>query len=164
MPKLTVVFDDKLIIKDGVSVEFTGEGIAAFDAVVSAQGHSDKNAIQWDGTSGDIETKDGSANVACTANIVTAYANAFDAEKERQKQEELAQDAVAMAKEQRNALLAETDHEALADRTMSEAMVAYRQALRDLPADTANWNPVLVWDFDTNRAVVAGVNFPTKPE
>ena len=48
----------------------------------------------------------------------------------------------------RNQLLAETDHLALSDHVLSAEMTAYRQALRDLPANTADpANPV----------------FPTKP-
>jgi len=48
----------------------------------------------------------------------------------------------------RNRLLAETDYLALADSTLTDEMRAYRQALRDLPANTADpANPV----------------FPTKP-
>ena len=48
----------------------------------------------------------------------------------------------------RNQLLAETDYLALADHTLSAEMTAYRQALRDLPANTTDpANPV----------------FPTKP-
>ena len=44
----------------------------------------------------------------------------------------------------RTALLMETDHYALADVTMSDAMKTYRQALRDVPQqadfpDTINW-------------------------
>ena len=38
----------------------------------------------------------------------------------------------------RNQLLAETDIYGLSDVTMSEAMKTYRQALRDLPANTAD--------------------------
>lgn len=41
------------------------------------------------------------------------------------------------AREKRNQLLAETDFYALSDVTMSDAMTAYRQALRDLPANEA---------------------------
>ena len=49
---------------------------------------------------------------------------------------------------ERNQLLAETDHLALSDHVLSAEMTAYRQALRDLPANTADpANPV----------------FPTKP-
>ena len=43
----------------------------------------------------------------------------------------------------RNQLLAETDYLALADVTLTDEMRAYRQALRDLPANTADpANPV----------------------
>ena len=38
----------------------------------------------------------------------------------------------------RNELLAETDYLALADHTLSAEMTAYRQALRNLPANTAD--------------------------
>ena len=44
---------------------------------------------------------------------------------------------------QRNFLLFETDYLALSDVTMSVEMAAYRQALRDLPANTTDpANPV----------------------
>ena len=43
----------------------------------------------------------------------------------------------------RNRLLAETDYLALADSTLTDEMRAYRQALRDLPANTEDpANPV----------------------
>lgn len=52
-------------------------------------------------------------------------------------------------RDQRNKLLAETDYLALSDVTMSSEMTTYRQALRDLPANTTDpANPV----------------WPTKPE
>ena len=38
----------------------------------------------------------------------------------------------------RNHLLAETDYLALADATLTDEMRAYRQALRDLPANTTD--------------------------
>ena len=44
---------------------------------------------------------------------------------------------------QRNQLLAETDYLALADSTLTDEMRDYRQALRDLPANTVDpANPV----------------------
>ena len=48
------------------------------------------------------------------------------------------------ARNKRNQLLAETDWTASSDVTMSDAMTAYRQALRDVPAQegfptTINW-------------------------
>jgi len=52
-------------------------------------------------------------------------------------------------KEKRNSLLAETDWWVLPDRTPTQEQLAYRQALRDLPANTEDLaNPV----------------WPTKPE
>ena len=48
----------------------------------------------------------------------------------------------------RNALLQETDIYALSDVTMSDEMKTYRQALRDLPANTSD---------------PANPTFPTKP-
>ena len=39
---------------------------------------------------------------------------------------------------QRNALLKDTDHFALADNTLSDDMKTYRQSLRDLPANTSD--------------------------
>ena len=58
---------------------------------------------------------------------------------------------------ERDRLLAETDWMALGDVTMSSAMKTYRQALRDLPA---NSDPKL----DSNGALdMSSVKFPTKP-
>ena len=52
-------------------------------------------------------------------------------------------------RQERNALLAETDWWAVADRTMTQAEIDYRQALRDVPAQAG---------FPEN------VTWPTKPE
>jgi len=46
-------------------------------------------------------------------------------------------------RQERNRLIAETDYLALSDNTMSAEMTTYRQALRDLPANTTDpTNPV----------------------
>jgi len=46
-------------------------------------------------------------------------------------------------RQQRNRLIAETDYLALSDSTLTTEMAAYRQALRDLPANTTDpTNPV----------------------
>ena len=51
--------------------------------------------------------------------------------------------AFAALRTRRNQLLAETDYLALSDQTMTAEMQAYRQALRDLPANTEDpANPV----------------------
>ena len=57
-------------------------------------------------------------------------------------------EALANLRSRRNKLLAETDYLALADNTLTDAMKTYRQALRDLPANTA----------DPQK-----VTYPTKP-
>ena len=58
---------------------------------------------------------------------------------------------------ERDRLIAETDWWVLPDRTASEAQLAYRQALRDLPD---NSTPVL---DNTTRLGISGVTWPTKP-
>lgn len=45
---------------------------------------------------------------------------------------------MAALRAKRNQLLAETDYLALSDATLSEDMRTYRQALRDLPANTSD--------------------------
>jgi len=50
---------------------------------------------------------------------------------------------MAALRRQRNQLLTETDYLALADSTLTDEMRTYRQALRDLPANTVDpANPV----------------------
>jgi len=52
-------------------------------------------------------------------------------------------DCLRWLRNRRNELLAETDYLALSDVTMTDEMRTYRQALRDLPANTADpANPV----------------------
>lgn len=67
-------------------------------------------------------------------------------------------DAFSMKKlrEVRDELLAETDWMAVGDRTMSQAEVDYRQALRDLPANSPNveYHSDGTWQ---------NVTWPTKP-
>jgi hypothetical protein len=54
-----------------------------------------------------------------------------------------AEETLARLRRQRNQLLAETDYLALADSTLTDEMRTYRQALRDLPANTTDpSNPV----------------------
>jgi hypothetical protein len=49
---------------------------------------------------------------------------------------------MATIRETRDGLLAETDHYALRDVDLSDEMITYRQALRDLPATVNIDNPV----------------------
>ena len=59
--------------------------------------------------------------------------------------------AIAGLREDRNRKLASTDWYALQDVTMSDAMTAYRQDLRDLPAGL------------TTKAEVEAVSWPVQP-
>tara|TARA_R110002012_G_scaffold40677_5_gene112042 strand:+ start:387 stop:701 length:315 start_codon:yes stop_codon:yes gene_type:complete len=49
-----------------------------------------------------------------------------------------AEQALARLRTKRNQLLAETDYMALSDATLSADIQTYRQALRDLPANTSD--------------------------
>ena len=54
-----------------------------------------------------------------------------------------AEQALSSLRSKRNQLLTETDYLALADSTLTDEMRSYRQALRDLPANTVDpANPV----------------------
>ena len=75
---------------------------------------------------------------------------ARDAEEQAWRDGQLDRDLYRL-REDRNRLLAQTDFYALSDVTMSDAMEAYRQDLRDLPSG-----------LDTVDKV-ANVTWPTKP-
>ena len=65
------------------------------------------------------------------------------AEQQRFETEELPLIQLENLRAVRNRLLAETDYLALADATLTDEMRTYRQALRDLPANTADpANPI----------------------
>ena len=65
------------------------------------------------------------------------------AEIEAYKRDVLPVEQMKELRRQRNQLLAETDYLALADSTLTDEMRSYRQALRDLPANTVDpANPV----------------------
>ena len=82
----------------------------------------------------------------------------FTAEEEAQRDaEELAWSngafdrAIAEVRDKRNALLAETDHLALSDNTLTTEMTTYRQSLRDITNNVTTLD-----DID-------GITWPTKP-
>ena len=62
--------------------------------------------------------------------------------------------AIADVRLKRNALLAETDHLALSDNTLTTEMTTYRTKLRDLPGTVTDEN---------TAAEVDAITFPTKP-
>ena len=72
-------------------------------------------------------------------------------------------EAMSLLREARNNLMSETDFWALPDSPeMTEAQAAYRQALRDLPAN--NPNALLRYENDNFNSVWVNVTWPTKPE
>ena len=87
---------------------------------------------------------------ALTGEITTVPLTAEEiAEREAYARDVLPVEQMKALRRRRNQLLAETDYLALADSTLTDEMRDYRQALRDLPANTVDpANPV----------------FPTKPE
>ena len=65
------------------------------------------------------------------------------AEREAYERDVLPGSLLDNLRRERNRLLAETDYLALSDQTLTAEMAAYRQALRDLPANTVDpANPV----------------------
>ena len=60
------------------------------------------------------------------------------AEREAYARDVLPVEQMAALRAKRNQLLAETDYLALSDVTLSDDMRTYRQALRDLPANTSD--------------------------
>ena len=69
-----------------------------------------------------------------------------------------AAEPMAELRRQRDRLLAETDWWGVTDRTMSAEETAYRQALRDMPAN--NPSPTLSGE---NNDIIGNITWPTKP-
>ena len=78
-------------------------------------------------------TTNGSTGETVETRLTGAEAEAWRAERSL-SDEEVLQDL----REERNRRLAETDYLALSDVTLSTEMAEYRQALRDLPANTSD--------------------------
>ena len=83
-----------------------------------------------------VEYTDSNGKTVTVAEQKTAYDTKISDEK------------AVSARNKRDGLLSDTDHYALSDVTMSDAMKTYRQALRDVPQQT---------DFPTT------ISWPTKP-
>ena len=69
------------------------------------------------------------------------------------------EDAMAMLRAERDALLTASDWMVLPDRTPTDAQLAYRQALRDLPANYPNARKT--WDEASIDYIWADVTWPT---
>jgi len=79
-----------------------------------------------------------------TGEVTTVHLTAVEiAEREAYERDVLPGVLLENLRAKRNQLLAETDYLALADSTLTDEMRDYRQALRDLPANTEDpANPV----------------------
>ena len=69
------------------------------------------------------------------------------------------EDAMSILRLERNALLGNSDWMVLSDRTATDEQLAYRQALRDLPANYPN--AYKTWDESASDLVWANVTWPT---
>ena len=135
--KITIVPDDRLIGIGGTFFEDIQQDLSWIPSNV--------HAVQWSDSSGEIEYNDGTPNEIISDLGIYAQAQTdFDNETQRiVSAVEAARDYWEELRTKRNQLLAETDYLALVDSTLSADMRTYRQALRDLPANTSDIaNPV----------------------
>ena len=119
---------------------------------------SDVHAVHWDGSSGEIEYNDGKANLDITSiGIYSQAETTFNNEIQRRKDlddEYLNSNTFLWMKlrSERDNLLLSSDFTQLGDIGLSESKktewINYRQALRELPANTSD---------------PANPNWPTKP-
>lgn len=139
------------IIRDMGLVHVDGNG---FDELDMSDVPEDVHALQWYGSSGEIEYNDGKGNVEITE--LPAWADLAKAKKDAKDSEIAAEEAAAeayanstegkaeAARAQRDKLIAETDWWASSDLTMTQEQIDYRQALRDITSqagfpDTITW-------------------------
>ena len=137
--KLTIIADDKFISKDGLGIG----GLTLKDFP------SDVWAVQWDGSKGTVEKRD----LSVTQITDIAQYNAWVTEYDTALTTIRAQRAtVEDLREERNRRLQNSDWTMLSDNGLSADKVTewktYRQALRDMPANTS--------DYDK-------LTFPTEP-
>tara|TARA_R100000322_G_scaffold56323_1_gene34933 strand:- start:717 stop:1139 length:423 start_codon:yes stop_codon:yes gene_type:complete len=128
--KLSIVVDDKTVVKDGVAIN---------DLSLSWIS-SDVWAVQWDdATGGHVEKRDGTIEVLSKIDTyqqaITDHATGLAA-----KEAEEAVTPIESLRSTRNALLEESDWTQYRDVVLSNDAdwKTYRQALRDLPANTSD--------------------------
>ena len=119
---------------------------------------SDVHAVHWDGSSGEIEYNDGKANLDITSiGIYSQAETTLNNEIQRRKDldDEYLNSSTFLwmkLRSERDNLLLSSDFTQLGDIGLSESKktewINYRQALRDLPANTSD---------------PASPNWPTKP-
>lgn len=126
--KVTIIKPDGLVSKDGVGVD--GLSLSSLP--------TDTWAVHWDSSTskGTVEKTDLSVTEITSftpyESAVTEYDAAYIA-----AVEDAAEDTVRAERDRR---LAESDWMGLSDTTMPDAWKTYRQALRDLPANTSDFS------------------------
>jgi hypothetical protein len=82
-------------------------------------------------------------NLQTDETTVVPFTDEQNAAQDAYERDVLPLEQMAAIRQQRNERLQETDYLALADATLTDEMTAYRQTLRDLPANTTDpANPV----------------------
>ena len=133
--KLTIIADDKSVSKDGHGI----------NALPLKDFPSDVWAVQWDGSKGTVEKRDLSVTEITDISPYDAWVTEFDT---AYAANEVLDDAgwEAVGRAQRDGKLAESDWVVLPDSVITGDKLAewktYRQALRDLPANTSDWKTV----------------------
>ena len=126
--KVSIIKPDGIVSKDGVSL--SGLSLSSIA--------SDVWAVDWDSSAstGTVEKTDLSVTEITSftpyESAVTEYDAAYIAAVEATAEETF--------RTERDIRLAETDWMGLSDVTMSDAWKTYRQALRDLPANTSDFS------------------------
>ena len=134
--KITIIREDKTVIKDGVGIS----------GLTLSSVPSDVWAVQWDSTTskGTVEKNDLSVSAITSISDYQSCIDEFDTKKaELEKDLTLTTDEKwAVLRNTREALLYESDWTQLADSQLSSTKktewTTYRQALRDLPANTSD--------------------------
>lgn len=157
---VAVAFTDNFIIVDSQHVYFE-------NGIETLPEHENLNAIYWNNGSGTVERKNGSTeddmfDASKYDEYVASYVEQWEREIERLKAAEekrIAEEAEAAAsniknniesnaRHERNRRLLESDHLMLLDYPIDEetrqAVIAYRQALRDLP-EQEGWPENFKW-------------------
>jgi hypothetical protein len=131
------------IIRDMGLVHIDGRGHDEQDMTGVPE---DVHALQWDGTSGEIEFVDNTPNeeitslpswandkaTAMSTKLAEEDAEALRLEEEAKAYAESTEGKAEAIRMERDRLIADTDWWALSDVTMTDAQSAYRQALRDI--------------------------------
>ena len=147
---LTIIVADKTIIKDGEAIIDCQQDLSWIPSNV--------HAVHWDCSKGEVEYTDGTANAEITSIGIYSQAETDHANEKTRLATEAANanpfptDNLVLLRLQRDDLLAQSDWTQVPDSPLTTSKknewATYRQALRDLPANTSD---------------PANPTYPTKP-